>query len=411
MDTEHSERADNSGTGPLAGLRVLDMTQVVMGPFATRILADYGADVIKVEAPLGDTSRKIPPMKTVGMGYVYLHANRNKRSIVLDLKQSEAIEAFLRIAKTVDVLICNVRPRAMERLGLTYERLKAVNPRLIYVNLVAFGDGPYADRPAYEDIFQALTGMSFMLTQAGAPQPMFVPLAYNDRACGLSAANIVMAALLARVRTGRGQHIVMPMFETMAQLVLSDHMGGRSFEPPLGKMGYDRILNDLRKPYPTRDGHVCMVLYTDSHWQKFLAITGKSEWLDSDERLKDITTRARHARDIYLPILALMRTKTSEEWLTALRAADIPCAPVHTLDTLFEDPHLAASGMLKTYDHPSEGRVVEMEPPSKWSETKPERRSHAPQLGEHSSEILREVGYSDAEIDAFFSTGASATVS
>jgi crotonobetainyl-CoA:carnitine CoA-transferase CaiB-like acyl-CoA transferase len=387
-------------SGALDGFRILDMTQVVMGPFATQILADYGADVIKLEPPGGDTSRAIPPMKNPGMGYIYMHANRNKRSVVLDLKRPEGLQAFLRLAKTVDVLICNVRTKAMERLGVTYARLAEINPGVIYLNLVGFGDGPYADAPAYEDLFQALTGVSHMLTRAGAAHPMFVPLAYNDRACGLSAATIVLSALLARSRSGKGQHIVMPMFETMAQLVLGDHMGGRTFEPPQGAMGYQRILNDLRRPYETSDGHICMVLYADKHWRSYLEIVGKSHWMLEDPRLRSLTTRAQYAREIYEPITELMRSKTSAEWLQALTAADIPCAPVHTLETLMEDPHLAAIGFFKHVTHPSESHIVEMDPPTTWSETPPERRRHAPTLGEHSTEVLREAGLGDHEITA-----------
>jgi crotonobetainyl-CoA:carnitine CoA-transferase CaiB-like acyl-CoA transferase len=261
-----SEVGPGSSGGPLEGCRVLDMTQVVMGPFATQVLADFGADVIKIEPPTGDTSRQIPPAKNKGMGPVYLHANRNKRSLVLDLKQAPAIEALMRLIATADVLICNVRPKAMDRLGITYERLATANPRLIYLSLVGFGlDGPYASRPVYEDILQSLTAVPSMLTRTGAHAPMFVPVTYNDRACGLSAANIILAALLARGRTGRGQHVVMPMFETMAQFALGDHMGGRTYDPPVGPMGYIRVLSELRRPFATQDGYICLVLYTDQH--------------------------------------------------------------------------------------------------------------------------------------------------
>lgn len=385
--------------GPLEGYRVIDMTQVVMGPFASQVLADFGADVIKVEPPTGDTSRLIPPAKNKGMSPVHLHINRNKRSLVLDLKQSRGLEAFMRLVKTADVLICNVRPKAMDRLGITYEALAAANPRLIYLNLVGFGlDGPYASQPVYEDLLQSLTAVPAMLTLTGAPVPMFVPVTYNDRACGLSAANIILAALLARSRTGRGQHVVMPMFETMAQFVLGDHMGGRTYDPAIGPMGYQRVLSELRRPFATQDGYICLVLYTDQHWRSFLRLVGKEEWFATDPRLQSITQRAEHAREIYRPIAEWLRHKTSADWLTLLQEADIPCAPVHTLDSLLDDPHLNATGFLHLCEHPSEGRMVEMGVPSRWSETQPTLRRHAPLLGEHSIEILRELGLTEAEI-------------
>jgi crotonobetainyl-CoA:carnitine CoA-transferase CaiB-like acyl-CoA transferase len=383
-------------TGPLDGFRILDLTQVVMGPFASKILADFGADVIKIEPPTGDTSRAIPPMKSKGMGYVYIHANRNKRSVVLDLKQPEGLDAFVKLAETADGLICSVRPQAMDRLGLSYERLAALNPKLVYLNLVGFGEGPYANQPAYEDIFQALTGVSHMLTLTGAPHPMNVPLSYNDRMCGQSAVNIMLAALLGRERTGRGQHIIMPMFETMADFVLSCHMGGRTFDPN-GQMGYQRILNDLRRPFPTKDSHISVVIYTDKHWRAFLDIAGCPEWFDEDPRLKTFTLRAENAAGIYGRVMEIMATKTTAEWLKAMQDADIPCAPVHTLEGMFEDPHIIQSGLLQRTEHPTEGTITELGIPSIWSDTQPELRRHAPTLGEQSQEILAEVGVTEDE--------------
>jgi crotonobetainyl-CoA:carnitine CoA-transferase CaiB-like acyl-CoA transferase len=270
---------------------------------------------------------------------------------------------------------------------------------LIYLSLVGFGlDGPYDARPVYEDILQSLTAVPTMLTRTGARVPMFVPVTYNDRACGLSAANIILAALLARCRTGRGQHVVMPMFETMAQFVLGDHMGGRTYDPPIGPMGYMRVLSELRRPFATADGFICLVLYTDLHWRAFLSLVGKEEWLVDDPRLQSITQRAEHAHEIYKPVAEMLRLKTSAEWLALLEAADIPCAPVHTLDTLLEDEHLRATGFLHSVEHPSEGRITQMGIPSRWSDTQPTLRRLAPQLGEHSAEILRELGLSDSEI-------------
>ncbi|CAB4852215.1 unannotated protein [freshwater metagenome] len=220
---------------PLAGMRIIDLTNVVMGPYCTQVLGDYGADVIKVEPPTGDTTRQIPPMRNVGMGCMFLHLNRNKRSVQLDLKNPEAVEALVEIAAGVDAIVCNVRPAAMGRLGITYERLSEKNPGLIWLSLVGFGsDGPYAGRPAYDDLIQGLTAMPSLLVSAGSGHPHYVPLSFNDRAVGLHAAIALLAAVQQRQRTGVGQVVEVPMYETMVQFTVGDHMGGQTFEPPNG---------------------------------------------------------------------------------------------------------------------------------------------------------------------------------
>jgi crotonobetainyl-CoA:carnitine CoA-transferase CaiB-like acyl-CoA transferase len=386
-------------TSPLQGYRVLDLTQVVMGPVATQILAEYGADVIKVEPPTGDTSRHIPPMRNAGMGYIYLLANRGKRSVVLDLKQPAGIDALLALVATADVIVCNVRAEAMARLGLTYERFRAANPAIVYVNLIGFGEGgPYAGDPAYEDLIQSLTAVPSLLMRAGADEPMFVPLAFNDRACGQTCATAVLAALLGRTKTGKGTHVTIPMFETMAAAVLADHLGGRTFDPPIGPMGYQRILTDLRRPYRTQDGYVSMVLYTDKHWRAFCAIAGDEHWFASDPRLASITQRTHHARDIYPRVVEIMLTRPSADWVTLLKDADVPVAVVHTLETLIEDPQLAASGMMAMTRHATEGELLSITSPTRWSGEKPLPLGDPPQLGEHTAEILREAGLDDGAI-------------
>jgi crotonobetainyl-CoA:carnitine CoA-transferase CaiB-like acyl-CoA transferase len=380
-------------SGLLDGYRILDLSQVVMGPVATQILAEFGAEVIKVEPPSGDTSRHIGPMRNPGMGYIFLHANRGKRSVVLDLKQPEGLEALFRLAETADVLVSNTRTEAMERLGISYARLKHANPRIIYVNLIGFGtEGPRAGDPAYEDLIQSLTAVPSLLMRAGAEEPMFVPLAFNDRACGLICANAVMASLLARHRTGMGQHIILPMFETMAASVLADHMGGATFEPPIGPMGYQRILTDLRRPYRTEDGYVSMVLYTDKHWRAFVGIAGEEAWFEADTRLHSLTARSNHAGEIYGRVVEIMRRRSSEEWLTLLRAADIPAAIVHTLESLLEDDQLAAMDVVRTSLHPSEGMLRTLEPAMRFDGHAAEPLCGAPRLGEHTVEVLREAG-------------------
>ncbi len=393
---------------PLEGLRIIDLSSVVMGPFAAQILGDLGADVIKVEPHQGDTTRHVTPMRSQNMGWVFLHANRNKRSIVLDLKDPGGKEAFLKLADTADAIITNVRTRALDRLGFGWEALHARNPRLILMNLVGYGaGGPYDGRPTYEDLIQGVTALPSMLVQAGSEEPHYVPMAMNDRAVGVSSAVALLAAVIYREKTGRGQQIEVPMFETMAQWVLGDHMGGKTFVPPLGPAGYKRTLTKERRPYRTRDGRICSIIYTDKHWRNFMALIGKSDVFDSDPRFATIGTRTDHAHELYAYVSEAMLERTSEEWLAALLEADIPVTPLHDLDSLMEDEHLTAVGYLPVVEHPTEGKVRQVRIPSTWSESQPSVRRQPPQLGEHSVEVLRESGMTKAEIEALLASGAT----
>lgn len=391
----------------LEGLRILDMTNVVMGPYATQVLADLGADVIKIESPTGDTTRQIPPMRNPNMGCLYLHLNRNKRSVVLDLKLPECVSAFIELASKSDVLICNVRPAALARLGITYEDLAARNPRLIWVSLVGFGsDGPYGGRPAYEDLMQGLTGMPDMLVKAGSERPHYVPLSFNDRVVGLHAAIALLAAVQWRERNGRGQFIEVPMLETMTQFTVGDHMGGQTFEPPLGAMGYQRTLNKERRPYATKDGFICLVVYTDKHWQSFFAAVGQPSRFQTDERVQSLQSRTTHASVLYAELAEVMQTRTTGEWLEVMRNADIPAAPMHTLEDVVQDPHLQAVGMFEVSDHPTEGAVRQLRPPTRFSASPPSVRTHAPTLGQHTTEVLREAGVAPHIVDAILNRTA-----
>ena len=385
------------------------MTSVVMGPYASQILGDLGADVIKVEPPDGDTTRKLTPAKNQGMGHVFLNLNRNKRSVVLDLKKPDGLAALMRLAKDADAIIYNVRPNAMARLGITYEKLAAANPKLISLSLVGYGqDGPYAADPAYEDLIQGLTAVPSLLAEAGAEVPHYVPLAFNDRSVGLHAVIALLAAICRRERTGKGQDIQIPMFETMVQATLTEHMGGMTFEPQNGPPGYRRTLSKERRPYRTRDGYICVIVYNDRHWRSFLDLVGKSDLFDTDPRFADIGARTNHADELYAVVAEAIGTRTTAEWLEALRAADVPVAPLHTLASVFTDPHLAETGFFQMVDHPSEGRIRQIDIFSKWSESPPSIRRHAPRLGEHSIEVLLEAGLSRETIEQMIANSVTA---
>ncbi|NVN85737.1 MAG: CoA transferase [Rhodopseudomonas sp.] len=392
--------------GPLAGVRVIDMTSVMMGPYATMILGDYGADIIKVESPDGDVMRYAAPMKHPLMGAMYLQGNRNKRSIALELKQPGGRDALLRLAATADVFVHNVRPAAMRRLQLSADDLLARNPRLVYASLHGFGEtGPYAGRPAYDDLIQGMTALPALTGQITG-EPRYSPATMADRIVGLNATHAILAALLHRDRSGEGQAIEIPMFETMAQFVLGDHMAGRSFEPPIGPAGYSRLLSPDRRPYRTSDGYLCALVYTDKHWDVFFDAVGLHDVEARDPRLKDISARTRNYDFVYQWFSEMMQSRSSAEWMALFEAADIPFAPMHDLDALIDDPHLAAVGLIQTIEHPTEGPLRVAGPAATWSKTPPSIRRAPPRLGEHGAEILREQGFSESEIDALTQSGA-----
>jgi len=392
----------------LAGVRIVDLTTVIMGPFATHVLADYGAEVVKVEPPEGDIMRYASAARHPGMGAIFLHGNRGKRSIVLDLKAEAGRAALLRLCLRADVLVHNVRRAAMRRLGLDYAAVAATNPRLIYVTLAGFGSGgPYAERPAYDDLIQGASGLAQLFERAGDPRPRYVPALIADRIGGLAAVNAILAALLARERTGLGGEVDVPMFETLVELVLSDHLGGETFEPAEGPAGYARALSANRRPYPTADGYVCLLLYTEAHWARFFALVGRTAEYQADPRLSDPRLRPAHYDVAYGAVAAILTTRSTAHWLETLGVADLPVMPLGDVATLLTDPHLTASGFITEEEHPSEGRIRSLGVPVRHAAFPAPARRPAPHLGEHSREILREAGYSEATIDAMLTAGVT----
>ena len=385
--------------GPLDGVKVIDMTSVLMGPYATQMLGDYGADVIKIESPEGDVTRLIGPMRHTGMGPVFLNTNRSKRSICLDLKKPAGRDALLRLIATADVLVYNVRPAAMQRLNLGYELLAELNPKLIYAGVFGFGqDGPYAAKPAYDDLIQgatALPSLNARTSPDGAPR--YVPNALVDRIVGLTAVGAITASLVHRGTTGRGQRVDIPMFETMASFVMGDHLGGLTYEPPLDRGGYARHLSPDRRPYQTSDGYICTMVYNDKQWLAFLKAVGRDDLL-ADPRYTSFALRAVNIDIVYAELARIFLTKTTAEWTKLLDDADVPSLPMHDLESMLEDPHLVAANMFPVVDHPTEGAIRSMKVSATWSETPVAPTRLAPLLGQHSAEILHDIGMSAAEI-------------
>ncbi len=372
-------QTEPANNGPLQGIRVIDMTTVLMGPYATQTLGDYGADVIKIESPEGDLVRQIGPLRNAGMGPIFLNANRSKRAITLDIKQAEGREALLKLCETADILVFNVRAKAMKRLGLSYEEVSAVNPRIIYAGM--YGYGPH------------------LFTRVDDTEPRYVPSAIADRVVGLSAVGAILASVIHRDRTGKGQSVEIPMFETMTSFTLGDHMGGLTYEPALDNGGYPRQLSKYRKPYKTSNGYVCALVYTDKHWNSFFKAIDREDIPQTDPLFKDFASRTANIDAVYKWFSDTVETQSTEYWLDILDKADIPVMPMHDLNSIHDDPHLVATNFFKQQTHPTEGDIWSMAVPAKWSDSKAEPFRPAPRHGEHSIELLQEAGYSQQQIE------------
>jgi crotonobetainyl-CoA:carnitine CoA-transferase CaiB-like acyl-CoA transferase len=393
-------------SGPLTGVRVVDCTTVVLGPWAAQQLGDLGADVVKVEPPEGDTTRQLGPMRNPDMGAFYLAVNRNKRSIVLDLKQESARRVLRRLTEGADVLLHNYRPQAARRLGMSYETFRAINPGIVYVGTYGFrAAGPYGDKPAYDDIIQAASGVASLQASLFG-EPKYVPTIVADKTSSMTVLVAVLAALYHKARTGEGQEVEVPMLESMAAWVMVEHLYGETFVPPVESVGYKRVLNRYRRPFKTKDGYLAILPYTDQNWRDFFTIAGRQDLLD-DPRFKTLGTRLRHIEILYEELGKIATTRTSAEWLAELDRRNIPGMVVNSLESLLRDPHLEATGFWQVLEHPTEGTMRLPGIPAAYSKTPAAIRRLPPRLGEHSVEILREAGLSASEIDALLASGAT----
>ena len=383
-------QASTERAGPLAGIRVVDLTSVVFGPYATQIMADMGADVIKVEPPEGDNTRWISagPVGATGMGGVYVNVNRGKRSVMLNLREEADRETLRRLVATADVFIHSMRGSAIGKLGFSYDAVKALRPDIVYVNCYGYSRrGPEADQPAYDDTIQAECGITHIQKLING-EPGFVGTIMADKVAGLHALYATMMALFHRERTGEGQEVEVTMFEAMASFMLVEHANGRLFDPPIGPANYHRAVERNRKPYKTRDGYLAALVYNDKHWNAFIAAV-QPEW--NSPEFATLELRAKQIGRVYGLLGETFLTRTTQEWLDLLRELAIPASPLRSTDELFENEHLNDIGFFEKVQS-SYGEVTFPGVPT-WFSASPGRvRGPAPALGENNAEILAELG-------------------
>lgn len=392
--------------GPLQGIRVLDLSSVIFGPLASQVLADYGAEVIKVEPPKGDSTRHTGPTPEPGMAAMFLGSNRSKKSLALDLKQPAAQQALQALIATADVFMHSMRPQKLAGLGLDPGALRARHPRLVYASLLGFLPGPYAGRPAYDDVIQGMSGLADLMERQGG-EARYLPTIAADKTCGHVAAHAILAALWQRERTGQGAFVEVPMFESMVGFNLVEHFYGQHFEPPRSAAGYPRVLAPWRRPYRTADGLVAMMPYTDLHWQRFFAEVGAPQHA-SEPRFAGIAARTAHIAELLELASTYVVRNTTAHWLAACERLEIPAAPVARLNELRDDEHLVATEFFEELHDPAMGTVRFPGVAVRFDGQRPPV-SMPPRLGEHTRPLLAEAGLDAQQIEALVEQGAAIT--
>ena len=404
MTAGGAHRGDPEAAGPLAGVKVVDLTINVMGPAATQILGDMGAEVIKIESPEGDPMRRLGPHTRSGMAPHFLGFNRNKRSVVLDLKHPPALEALMRLVESTDVFVHTMRFKAIERLGIGYPALRERNARLIYASATGYRkDGPHRDRPAFDDVIQGESGLAAMIGRANG-EPRYVPMALADKFCGHTLASAIGMALFHRERTGQGQEVHVPMYETMVAFNLADHLWEGAFDAPELGLGYPRMFSPGRRPYAASDGYICLLAITDGQWRRLFAAIGRPESIE-DDRFSTMAARTEHIDALYSLLGEALKSRTVAEWRERLDAADVPNGAMNDLAALFDDPYLRQTGFFHSYRHPAIGKVVTMGIPTDFSASPGTLRLPPPVLGQHTGDVLSAAGYSEGEIAAIDGAG------
>ncbi|GHF67449.1 CaiB/BaiF CoA transferase family protein [Seohaeicola zhoushanensis] len=396
---------DTDDTLPLAGIRVLDLTAIVLGPLATLCLADFGADVVKVEGPAGDGIRNSGAVTVAGMSSIYLALNRNKRSLALDLKKPGAQEVLHRLAEWADVVVHNLRPRSARDLGLDPETLRALNPRLVYCSASGFAEGSArAEEPAVDDVIQATSGMADLFARTGG-SPRYAPAIMADKVCGLILCQAILAGLLRRERTGQGMSVNVPMAETMTAFNLVEHMGAATFGGS-GETGYGRLMTPHRRPIATRDGYIAMTPYTKRDWQGFLRAAGYPDLAES-ARVTDPVLRNTEVGMLYAQLGEILKTRDTAEWIDIARAVGIPVAAVRSLDEALEDPAVRDLGFVVEYPHPEVGPIRGPGSLVKITGEPDAPPRPAPPLGRDTAAVLAGIGFSEAEIDGLLASGVA----
>lgn len=409
MSSTTSESDHHSpAPGALTGITILDLTTVVMGPFATSMLGDFGAEVIKVETLDGDISRRMGPQRNSGMTALTLGLQRNKRSVAIDLKTPEGREILARLVSDADVVVCNLRPRSREGLGITYPELRAIRPDVILCTAQAYAeDSAQRNEPAYDDMVQAASGLTGLVAAVdGAPR--YAPYVIADKVSGLYIVIAILTALFHRAATGSGQHVEIPMVDTMIHFNLVEHLSGQTFAPPVGDFGWSRVLVAERAPYRTADGYVCILPYTDANWRDFFALTGLTDLL-TDPKFTDVDKRHQNMGYLHSVIGEITPQRSTQEWLDLCRDNNVPASGLLDLAHVTENRYVIDQGVLQQCNHPTEGDYFSSLTPIRLSESPVHLQRHAPMLGAHTAEVLTELGYTAEDITRLSDTAVVVT--